>query len=75
MCRTTKEVNLLCDKCSARDKNGEIDEVMQLCPRCQEAAEKRFCWHCMTAYETAEEAGIVNEMCKACREEQRHVPS
>ena len=68
MYRKTEEVNLLCKECSAKDKEGLIDDVNQLCAHCQEVAMTRFCWECMTAYATAEEAGIEDGMCKACRE-------
>ena len=67
MCLSADEVNPLCDECFAKYKADRIRGDNDLCEPCR-ARMKRFCGCCFNEYESPEEAGIVDGLCRQCRE-------
>jgi hypothetical protein len=68
MCLSADETNPLCDECFAKTKQAEHPEDVVLCKECQKLLETQ-CGCCEVTYESKEEGGIVNGVCKKCREE------
>lgn len=69
MCLSADEVNPLCDECLGKLKEkGDSFKDEDMCPTCKEMM-TRYCSCCMTTFDTAEEAKIVDGACAKCREE------
>jgi hypothetical protein len=64
MCLSAGDVNPLCDECFEKEQDAGKD--VELCSSCKELM-TRYCWCCMTAYNTKEEAQIEEGACLKCR--------
>lgn len=67
MCLNADDVNPLCDECFAKYKAGKLIEDKDMCKECRDLM-KRYCWCCMVEYEIEQEAGIIDGLCKKCRD-------